>query len=70
VTVRTLTAATPGLPLDGGMYLRLEAINPSTGAAVAGVTVSNVAVYGRVIEASETLFIETGPPRLIPGPGA
>lgn len=46
MTVRTLVAATPGLPLNGGSFLRLEAIDPSTGAAVNGITVSNIVVYG------------------------
>jgi hypothetical protein len=50
------------------MYLRFEAIDPATGAAVTGVTVSDVAVYGVIIETSEVVFIETGQPRLIPGP--
>jgi hypothetical protein len=70
VTVRTLVAATPGLPLEGGSYLRLEAIDPTTGAAVTGVTVSDVAVYGRVLLDGEAQFIEVLPARLIPGPGA
>lgn len=42
----TLTAATPGLPLNAGSILRLEAISPTTGAAITGVVVTNVAVYG------------------------
>ena len=63
-------AATPGLPLAGGSYLRLEAIDPTTGAAVTGVTVSDVAVYGTPIESGNETLVDVLAPRLIPGPAA
>jgi hypothetical protein len=55
-------------PLKSGMVVRLEALHPDTGAAVAGVTISDVVISGEAITDATTLFIETGPPRLIPGP--
>lgn len=65
MTVRTLTAGTPGLPLLAGYMLKLEAIDPTTGAAVAGVTVSDVAVYGTE-RASAEVILDDLPPLWIP----
>lgn len=42
----TLAEGFPELPLIAGMVLKLEAINPTTGATVAGVTASKWAIYG------------------------
>ena len=42
-----LIAPLPIIRLYGGMVLKLEAISPTTGAPVAGVTVEEVAIYGR-----------------------
>ena len=39
----------PLVRVYGGMKIKLEAINPTTGAPVGGVTVSQVAIYGRNI---------------------
>lgn len=41
-----LLAPMPLITLDAGCTLTLEAIDPDTGAAVTGVTVSAVAIYG------------------------
>lgn len=41
----TLIASIPQLALDAGMSIVFEAIDPTTGAAVAGVVVSGVAIY-------------------------
>lgn len=46
MTVWTQEADMPELDLPGGSYFQLEAIDPSTGAAVTGVTVTDVAIYG------------------------
>lgn len=40
-----LIAALPPLTLDAGCTITLEAIDPSTGAAVTGVIVSQVGIY-------------------------
>jgi hypothetical protein len=49
-SVADLIAPLPIIRLFGGMTLRLEAIDATTGAAVAGVRVADVAIYGRAIE--------------------
>jgi hypothetical protein len=41
----TLKAGIPFLSLDSGMQIVFEAIDPTTGASVAGVIVSGVAIY-------------------------
>lgn len=46
MTVYTLLAPMPEANLVSGMKLRLEAIDPTTGATVTGVTSSNWAIYG------------------------
>jgi hypothetical protein len=46
VTVWTQEADLPWIELAGGMSIRFEAIDPATGSAVAGVSVSEVAIYG------------------------
>lgn len=43
---QTLQAGAPNMPLRAGMRLVLEAINPTTDAQVAGVTVTRWSVYG------------------------
>lgn len=56
--------------LLGGYQIVLEALDPDTGAAVSGVTVSDVVITGKRELAGDDLFIEILPARLIPGPGA
>jgi hypothetical protein len=46
LTFWTQESDLPWIELAGGMEIRFEAIDPATGAAVTGVTVSNIAVYG------------------------
>jgi hypothetical protein len=48
--VADLIAPLPLIRLYGGMTLRLEAINASTGLPVAGVAVSDVAIYGHALD--------------------
>lgn len=47
-----LLAPLPLMRAYGGMEIRLEAIDATTGAAVSGVTVSDVAIYGRSLDES------------------
>ncbi len=65
----TLMAPCPQLPLPAGSIIRLQAVDPSTGAAVSGVTVSNVVVYGENLVAGAG-GTGSGPYMLVPGPGA
>lgn len=46
-----LLAPLPLIRLYGGMTLRLEAIDATTGAPVAGVEVTDVAIYGHPLDA-------------------
>jgi hypothetical protein len=43
----------PELELTGGAVLRLEAIDPATGAAVGGVVAKEMVIYGREAGADE-----------------
>lgn len=51
MTARTLEASVADLALPGGSILKLEAISPTSGAAITGVTVSEVVIYGVGISA-------------------
>jgi len=46
VAHHTLQAGAPNLPLGPGIKLVLEAVNPTTDAAVAGVVVTRWTIYG------------------------
>lgn len=54
-----LIAPLPPLTLDAGCTVTVEAINPTTGAAVSGVTVSQVTLYA---------YTDAAPVPLEPGP--
>lgn len=45
-------AGLPQIQLTQGMIVRFSAISPTTGAAVTGVTVSNVSIYGGTLAPS------------------
>ena len=47
MTHYTKAAGFPNVPLTPGMKIRLRALDPTTDAEVAGVTVSQFAVFGR-----------------------
>lgn len=63
-----LMAPLPQLVLAGGMIVKLEAIDPTTGAAVAGVTVSHIAIYGPQELGSTVAELRPGPFMYVPGP--
>lgn len=66
----TLTAPTPEIVMVAGMQLRLEAIDPTTGDPVLGVTASAWSIYGDDMddgEVAESPFT-AGPFMLTPGP--
>ena len=64
-----LESSFPQAELEPGMIVVFEAVNPTTGAAVTGVTVSAIGmlVTGEGARAGEGTF---GPFMLVPGPGA
>lgn len=56
MSILTLQAPMPETSLPGGASIVCEAIHPTTGAQVAGVTVTTLAVYGYDEgEASDTI---------------
>jgi len=65
VTHHTLQAGAPGLPLGAGMILKLEAINPTTDAEVAGVTATRWSIYGYDASTPEG-GLTSVPPLLVP----
>jgi hypothetical protein len=64
VAVYTLEAGLPALELPGGSFLRLEAIHPTTGVAITGVSVTDIAVYGYGRELGRLLELDL--PKLTP----
>jgi hypothetical protein len=57
----------PDLELAGGYIIRLAAVDPTTGAAVSGVKVSDVSVFGTPL-ADTTADNLKGPFTLVAGP--
>jgi len=70
----TYTAKMAPMELLPGMQVKFEAINTTTGAAVANVTVSSIAIYANAnitADAGGTGTVESfGPFMLVPGPNA
>jgi hypothetical protein len=58
----------PVLPLTVGMQVRFEAISPTTGLAVSGVTVSNAVLYATDATLADGGLDAPGPYMLVPGP--
>lgn len=46
MTTFTLQAGMPAIPIAAGMKLKLEAVSPTTGAAVSGVKATAWTIYG------------------------
>lgn len=60
----------PGLHLNNDWQLQLIAVDPTTGANVANVTVSGVAIVAEPMGAGAPGAVKVGPFMLVPGPGA
>ncbi len=61
----------PELDLPDGYIVTWAAINPTTGANVAGVVVSGVSIFGTLLgTAGGGGSFAIGPYMLVPGPGA
>ena len=62
----------PDLDLPANFIVQLSAVNPSTGALVSGVNVSNVAIMALpAVPGTDDSGLEpVGPFLLVPGPGA
>jgi hypothetical protein len=61
MAVWTLQAPMAQLSLPGGASITFEAINPSTGAAVAGVNVTSFTIYGYPGDTGETVLPDVLP---------
>ena len=61
------TSMPPALDLAGGWTVEFDAVDPTTGATVSGVTVSDVAIQVELVSGPEEL---QGTFKLVPGPGA
>lgn len=62
----------PDLDLPDGYIVEWAAIDPNTGADIAGVRVTNVSIFGTMLGtgAGGGGTLETGPFMLVPGPNA
>ncbi len=60
------TGLPAGLEVSGDYIIRWRATDPTSGADVSGVVVSNVSVYGTPLTGTEP--VKQGPYELIPGP--
>ena len=58
----------PVLPLLSDCRVQFEAIDPTTGAAVAGVVISQAVIYAADVVADEDASLQVGPFMLVPGP--
>jgi hypothetical protein len=56
------------LDLDAGWIIRVAALDPTTGAAVNGVTVTNFAILVRNLTGGDAGDLAFGPFLLVPGP--
>lgn len=68
MTVHNVKTSVPPLHLPEGSKIVLEALDPSTGAAVAGVKVSQISVFGLPLEGADGGEVQVGPYVLVPGP--
>jgi hypothetical protein len=62
-------APLPQIVLEPGMSVRFEAIDPATGAAIAGVKVQAIALYGADASGGGDNLV-AGPFMLVPGKNA
>ena len=58
------------LDLPDGYIVEWSAVDPTTGADVAGVVVSNVSIFGTMLGSGAGGGIDLGPFMLLPGPAA
>jgi hypothetical protein len=58
----------PGLALPAGYQLRVNAIDPTSGANVTGLTVSNFSIFATNLVGTDASELEAGPFLLVPSP--
>lgn len=64
------TALPPDMGLSAGYIIRFNAIDPTTGANVSGVTFTNAVLHVRNLTGGPAEALASGPFMLVPGPGA
>jgi hypothetical protein len=64
------TGMPPDIDLGGGCTIRLTALDPTTGAVVANVNVSNLVLFVNLQGSTVPIDLVVGPYELVPGPGA
>lgn len=62
-----LLSGMPVLPLTKSCQVKFEAIDPSTGAAVSGVLISDAVIYATDSAPDEVTVGDSGPFMLVPG---
>lgn len=66
-----IVAAMPAeLDLGGGFTFRFDAVDPTTGATVASVVVSDASIFATSVGVTSAGALNSGPFMLVPGPGA
>lgn len=60
----------PDLDLPDGYIIEWLAVDPTTGANIAGVKVTGVSLFGTMLGSGQTALTDLGPLMLVPGPGA
>lgn len=66
-----IAAGMPGdMDLVAQYVIEFAALNPTTGAAVAGVKVSNAQLLVMPVDVDDVVNLESGPFMLVPGPQA
>ena len=66
---QSLQSSFPDIDLGPGMQIVFEAVDPTTGDPVSGVTVSAITIYPEGASAAEPAG-SFGPFMFVPGPGA
>ena len=63
-----LLASMPVLPLSSDCIVRFEAIDPTDGTAIGGVSISLATIYAVDVEGEGEAIGDIGPMMLVPGP--
>lgn len=63
------TALPPNLDLGGSWRVEWDAVDPTTGASVSGVKISHTSLSVEDLSGGLAGILDSGPFRLVPGPG-
>lgn len=59
---------TPGITVESGYTIRLTALDPTSGAVVSGVNISQSAILATNLTSGPSQQLQSGPYVLVPGP--